>query len=271
VTVIARHFRLAFFCARNNLLRELAFRGNFVLQTLTGLGWLVLLITFFWVIYGQTNDIAGWSKYQVLFLLGTHFLITTAFDAFFFENCLLLSDQVRTGGLDFVLLKPVDAQFLLSIRKVDFVSLGQLPAGVLMIGYSLAELGIPITWIAAGRYLVLVVCGVLLFYSIMFILATTSFWLIRNDNIFDLWWYVNSFSRYPADMYKDFLGGLFRAAMTYILPVLIVANVPAASVVRAASQPSHLIPVTLTLTVLFLALSRLFFRFALRRYQSASS
>ena len=108
------------------------------------------------------------------------------------------------------------------------------PAGAVIIIYSLKQLGFEVTAGGVILYLVLLVCGVLILYSIMFLLATTSFWFIRNDNIFDLWWYVNSFSRYPADMYKDFLGGSFRALMTYVFPVLIVANVPAASVVGEA-------------------------------------
>lgn len=266
-----RHLWLAYHCARNCLAREMAFRGNFLLRTVAALGWLALLIVFFSVLYGQTDDIAGWSKHQILFLIGTHFLVTMLFNALFFENCMQLSEQVRTGGLDFILLKPVDAQFLLSVRKIDFGSLAQLPAGVVIIAYSLNMLGFHLTASAAALYLVLLVCGVLILYSIMFMLATTSFWLVRNDNMFDLWWYVNSFSRYPAEMYKDFLGGMFRTLMTYVLPVLIVANVPAASVVRAAYQPSHLIFVMLASTGFFLALSRLLFRFALRNYQSASS
>jgi len=266
-----RHVRVAYHCARNCLLREMAFRGNFILRTCAEMGWLALLLTFFWVLYGQTRLIAGWSQYQVLFLIGTHFLIATLFNALFFENCLQVSERVRTGQLDFVLLKPVDPQFLLSVRQIDFSSLAKLPFGGVLIWYALRNLDVQVTFSTLALYAVLVACGVLILYSIMFMLATTSFWLIRTDNIFDLWWYVNSFSRYPAEIYDGFLGGFFRTAMTYVVPVLIVANVPAAAVVRATAQPTHLIPFMLASTLVLLTLSRVLFRFALRSYRSASS
>ena len=249
----------------------MAFRGNFLLRAIGELGSLVLITVFFAVIYGQTDAVAGWSKYQVLFLIGTHFLVTNLFRAFFFDNCLRVSEQIRTGELDFVLLKPIDPQFLLSIRHVDFSNLSQLPVGLLIVFYAVGQLDLSVSPLTIGLYIVLILCGTLILYSIMFMLATTSFWLIRNDNIFDMWWYVNSFSRYPADIYKDCLGGMFQLVMTYGLPVLIVANVPASSVVRASLQPSYLVLAMFVSTAFFFALSRFVFRFALRGYHSASS
>jgi len=271
MTALLRYPRLAYHCARYSLLREMAFRGNFLLRTIAELGSLVLIITFFWVIYGQTDHIAGWTKYQVLFLLGTHYIIVAVFQAFFFDNILSISDQIRTGGLDFALLKPVDSQFLLSIKQINYTPLVQSIAGFVMIGYAIDRLGISPTFTNVALYLMLLASGIVIVYSIMFMLATTSFWLIRNENIFDLWWYVNHFSRYPADIYSDFLGGVFRILMTYILPVMIIANVPAAAVVRADFLAGHLIFVAPAAAIVFFTASRLLFHFGLRYYQSASS
>ena len=37
------------------------------------------------------------------------------------------SELIRTGNLDFALLKPIDTQFLVSLQRIDWSSLGEFP------------------------------------------------------------------------------------------------------------------------------------------------
>ena len=125
---ISRYLRIYLAMARNCLVREMSFRAHFLITAATNTLWFALQIVFFEVIFMNNGGkpIAGWPEYEILFLLGTQHLITQIFELFFFTNCMDISEQVRTGLLDFVLIKPVNPQFLLSMRKLNFNSVANI-------------------------------------------------------------------------------------------------------------------------------------------------
>lgn len=262
---LIRYLRIYLALAKYCLVREMSFRGHFIINVLTEVLWFALLIVFFKVIYARTSTIAGWSEYQVLFLLGTHHLVTQFFETIFFTSCVELSDDIRSGNLDFILLKPVNAQFMLSVRKVAYSSAANIPVALVIIFYAAWKLGLRPTAFQVLSYCALVVCGVLIFYSIIFALSLTAFWAIRNQSLFELWFPVTSFARYPKEMYSKTI----RAFLIYVIPVLAVANFPVQTVTRTLEPGFALYACAWTIGSLFLG--HFLFRFALRRYRSASS
>jgi ABC-2 type transport system permease protein len=261
--------------ARNCLVREMSFRGHFLINAVTNTLWFALQIVFFEVIF-MNNDgkpIAGWSEYEVLFLLGTQHLVSQFFELIFFTNCMDISEQIRTGTLDFVLTKPVNPQFLLSVRKVNFNSVANIPVAFAILGYAGYKLGVHLTVSNVLVYTALIVCGVLILYNTLFIMALSAFWIIRNQSLFELWFPVRNFARYPIDMYPPSL----KFLLTFVFPILAVTNFPAMSLMpltsemsRSAFNPTHAWIVA-GWTVAMLFLGHLLFRFALNRYRSASS
>ncbi|MFO0870226.1 MAG: ABC-2 family transporter protein [Pirellulales bacterium] len=121
-------------------------------------------------------------------------------------------------------------------------------------------------------YPVYVLCGVAILYSLMISLAATSIWLGRNQTLYDFWFYITNFSRYPMEIYSGRWGSPLRWAFTYLIPVLIVVNVPA----RLVALPLHpenawLCLFALAATGGSLLASRALFLRALESYRSASS
>ncbi|HUR47467.1 MAG TPA: ABC-2 family transporter protein, partial [Candidatus Saccharimonadales bacterium] len=172
---------------RNSVVREMGFKGNFLLWIVVELLWFCLQLTFMAVIYQHTDHIADWSKYEVILLIGASHFIQQLFQAIFLTNCTELSEQVRTGKLDFILLLPVNTRFMLSLRKVDlggFVN-GASAAGVVI--YALTNLGIVPSFLDVLGFLLLAVTGVLIHYSLMFLLSSISFWTVRAQGI--VWGY----------------------------------------------------------------------------------
>ena len=91
---------------RNSLVREMTFKTNFVLWIFVELLWFGLQITFINVMFLHTESIAGWSKWQVVLLIGTSHFIQQIFhaseDGDFRMKCLPyprgIRSRIRNGG-----------------------------------------------------------------------------------------------------------------------------------------------------------------------------
>ena len=114
--------------------------------------------------------------------------------------------------------------------------------------------------------------GVLILYSVMIALAATSIWLGRNQSLYDFWFYITNFSRYPMEIYEGTWGTPLRQLFTFVIPILVVINVPA----RLMAKPlvwehSWLAVFGFFATMGSLLGSRWVFKRALWSYRSASS
>jgi ABC-2 type transport system permease protein len=116
---IFRYIRMTFLMMKNCLIREMQFRSNFIIRLFTEVLWLGMQFIYVEVLYGLTQSIGGWNVWQMVILLGTNHIINQLFEAFFFDNCTKLVDQIRLGDLDFVLVKPINSQFMVSLRYTD--------------------------------------------------------------------------------------------------------------------------------------------------------
>lgn len=267
---LARYSRLLASFARYALAREMAFRSNFLVKVTVEVVWLGVILAFYEVVFAKTDAVAGWSRPQYLFFVGCYFALSGFIEMMFLDNLNEFSELVRTGDLDFLLLKPIDEQFLISTRKIDWGTSLNVPMGAAIMLFSLNGLGWPFDPLRIAAFLVMFACGVLIAYSCMLALTSTSVWLVRNQSLMEMWWLFSSLSRYPKEIFHgstwaEPIGRFFL----YVLPILLVVNVPAHTMVKAF-EPG-LIAFTLVATAGTVLASRWFFRRALRSYRSASS
>ena len=284
MTLRPPYLRVFLTFARNSLVRDMTFRINFLIECASSVTWTLMNLGFYLLIFEYTTSIGagtGWGKWEFFAFLATTMLVNSLVQAFFMPNCEDVSELIRTGGLDFALLKPIDTQFLISLEKVDWSSLANFLAGLVLLGVSLWQmtsrpenplmLG-PLSFVLYGFY---VLCGVAILYSLMIALSATSIWLGQNRSLYDFWFYITNFSRYPMEIYDGRFGTPLRWACTYLIPVLVVVNVPAQIIARPVAPGGATVwPLalfTLVATVGSLAASRLVFLAALRGYRSASS
>ena len=120
-----------------------------------------------------------------------------------------------------------------------------------------------------GSFLVTFACGTMIAYSFMLTLTAFSVWLVRNQSLMEMWWLFASLARYPKEIFAGTGVAPIGFIFTFILPILLVANVPAAVMVRAFD--TGMVVYTVLATVVSLYASRRFFRHALQSYRSASS
>ncbi|MFL5342011.1 MAG: ABC transporter permease [Gemmataceae bacterium] len=265
-----RYARLWLSFARFALLGELAFRANFLLKVVVEVLWLFILLMFYETIFANTRVIAGWDKNQYHFFVGCYFALEGLIETLFLENCQDFSNQVRTGQLDTSLLQPLDEQFLVSCRKIDWSTVPNVLMGAGVMAQALWKHGAtPSAW-QLVVFPVVFACAVLLAYTFLLLLTSSAVWMVRNQSLMELWWLFSSLMRYPREIY----GGTVWAAsiglvFTFLIPVMLVVNVPAGVMVQTFDWRNVLFIIAATAAML--AFSRWFFRRALRRYRSASS
>jgi ABC-2 type transport system permease protein len=250
----------------------MAFRGNFLIEVLTNAFWFASQLLFFTLIFGNVQSMNGWSRYEYFAFMATNMIVNTVMEAFFMPNCANFSELIRTGNLDFALLKPIDTQFLISFEKLDLGALCHVVLPLSLLGYSLHQLGWPVTAMRVGAYIALVGLGIAFFYSLMIMLAATSVWLGRNQGLYEFWFYITVFARYPRNIYGGSPAGVvLQMVFSYVVPILLVITVPAEVVVGKVLEPSWIMLVTAAGALLGLIISRRIFYFALKSYRSASS
>src|SRR5437762_10984690 len=125
---------------KNSITRETMFRGNFLLWIIVEMLWFGLQLSFISVLYLHTESIGTWTKWQVVMLAGASHFIQQMFQAFFLINCTNLSELVRTGKLDFLLLLPINTRFIVSLRQVDLGAFVNGTSAVMVMAYAAHQL-----------------------------------------------------------------------------------------------------------------------------------
>ena len=266
VSPITRYLTIYAALWKTSVTREMSFKGNFVLWILVELAWFGLQLAFVGVIFSQTKTIGTWTVWQVVLLTGTSNFIQEIYQAFFLVNCTNLSELVRTGKMDFLLLLPVNTRFIVSTRQVDLPSFANAAFALCVMTFAAHKLGLHPTAVQLLGFGALCVVGLLVHYSLMFMLASVSFWTVRAQGI--VWGYYNLFN--IARMPDEAFHGAFKAVFTFALPVLLVSNVPVRVLADKLTSPVAL-SALFGLGVIWALISEWFWRFSIRRYTSAST
>lgn len=242
------------------------YRAEFVLKGVMALFWILVTLAPLQFVFDQRRSVAGWSYGQALVVLGWFSLLKAVLEGGVTPSLTAVVEGVRNGALDFVLLKPADAQFLVSTAKfepwraVDFVGAGVIFA------YAFHKLG---RWPAGGdvaKALALLVVAVLLLYSIWIMVVSASFWVVRMDNLSYLFGSIFDAGRWPITAFRS---SILRNIFTYVFPLALMTTFPAQALLGQLDR-TH---TTLTLAggLAFTVVARLVWTRAVRFYTSASS
>jgi ABC-2 type transport system permease protein len=266
---VFRYLRLLASLARFSLLGEMAFRANYLLKVFVEVLWLGLLLLFYDTIFARTDAVGGWTKPEFLFFLGCYTALEGLLETFVLGNCSEFGELVRTGELDVILLRPIDAQFLVSFRRVEWSSVPNVILGGVLMSWGLAGIGWRFDALRLAAFAVTFACAAGMAYSFLIMLAATAVWLVRNQSLYELWWLFTSLMRYPREIFSGRWAAPLGKLFTFVIPVLLVINVPATTMVKAL-EPA-LAAFMVAVTLILLLVSRRVFQRALMSYRSASS
>ncbi len=216
------------------------------------------------ILFAYTPALGGWTLPQMLVLLGVFYIVQGVSEFVFIPSFERFMEHVRLGTLDFVLLKPVSSQFLVSVRHLKSSNLGQVVLGAAVVGFGLARLE-ALSPAAVAAFAVALLCGLVLVYALLIVLSTVAFWLVRVENLLAVYQAFLDAGRFPVDIYPGWL----RITMSSVLPIGIAITVPAQAVAgRLDSVGLATIVAVAAAAWLF---ARWFWRFGLRSYTGASA
>lgn len=249
---------------RVSLMNAVQYRASFLLEFLVGAFSGIGVVAPLWVVYQKTSSVAGWSFPEAL-LVTAFFLILQGLVGTFVEpNLGAVVTGVRTGQLDYLLLKPADAQLVASLQLVAPARLWEVLTG-LGVGAWALHLLPPVPLSALLWAAVLQLSGLLAIYGLWIMVTSLSFWFVRVDN---LRWLLNAVmdtGRWPVSIYRGWL----KLVLTVVVPVAVVTSYPAMAVL--GRMDGRLAAQAFGVAIFSLIFSRAAWRFALRYYTSASS
>jgi len=260
-----RLFRLMALYMRVGALNELQYRVNFFVQLLQSLVALGTGLVGLALVFAHTTELGGWSRPELLAVMGVHILMGGLINAIIQPNMLRLMDEVRDGTLDFALTKPEDAQIMVSVREFRLWQLVDVVLGLIVLVYAVGELHTSIGLPQALGFAAALLLGGLMIYSFWLMLTSTTFWIIRAQEMANLFEGVYAAGRWPVGIYPGWLS----TGLTFLVPVAFAVTVPAQALTGRLTAPTLL--GALALAVGLMLLARWVFRQGLRHYGGASA
>ena len=260
-----RYLRLLTIFYKNSILKELEYRVNFLSNAFMSVFWLVWGIVGVSIFFLHRDTMGDWTYPEVLMVVGLFTFFNGVMESLLRPNVGAVIEQIRDGTFDFVLTKPVNAQFIASLRNLVVWRLVDVVIGIAVIVYALGQLHVTPTLVQIGFFIAMVVSGMLIVYSIWLAMVSLAFWFVRIDNITEVFYAFYEAGRYPVTIYR----GAVRVLLTFIVPIAFVTTFPASALLGRIDQGMTLFGFALSLGLLIA--SNRFWNFALRYYASASS
>jgi ABC-2 type transport system permease protein len=265
-----RHYaNLWFACAKYSITRMLMFRGDFLIWSFVELFWMTVNVLMVSVVYEHTNDVAGWTKYQMMLLVGTSMLIQRFLMGFFWSSIFEMGRNIRSGHFDFFLAQPGNVMFMATTRKLDPDSLANSIIAMGLVVFSVHKLGLHPGVLDVALYAVLVLCGLIIHYSMLVLSIALAFWITSAQGIEGSYFTLSEFSRLPREAFRGVAYGIANVVFVWALPMVIVSNVPAMTLMKGFDP--KLVAWVVVSTVVWFGVAIFVFNRGLRRYSSASS
>lgn len=256
-----------------SLSAEMEYRANFALACINATGNMIGSVFIVWLLTVQKfQTIGGYDFYQALIVVGFFFLLDGLANTIMRQNLSRIVRHVRYGTLDFILLKPIDTQFWLSTRNCSPWGLPNAALGLGLVIFGGVQSGLTPLSYALG--LLPLSVGMVILYSLWFILGSTTIWFVKVSNITHVLYQLLEAGRFPITAYP----AIFQVFFTFVVPVSFMTTFPAEMMIGGGTFDllggvGHLplLAIAIVLALGLFTFSRLFWRFALRYYTSASS
>lgn len=258
--------RLAWSFFRVGAMNELQYRSNFFIQLLQSVLTLGAGLVGLAVVFGRTTNLSGWSRPELLVVMGVFTMVGGITNTFVVPNMQKLVEDIQRGTLDFTLTKPADAQILISVRQVSIWRSVDIVAGLIVLIVALIQLNDSNNALGRGlSFVFLLLLGSWTVYCFWLILASSAFWFIRVGEMQELFQGLFRSGQYPVRVYPEWM----RFGLTFIVPIGFAVTVPAEAAANRLTGTT--IIVAIVAATLFGIASRWIWRTGLRHYSGASA
>jgi ABC-2 type transport system permease protein len=250
---------------RLGAMNELAYRANFITQIFQAFISLTLALGGLVVVFNQTDTLAGWRPAELTALVGIYLLVGGFINLMIQPSMQRFMEDIRLGTLDFMILKPEDAQFLISVRQIEIWKLIDALLGAAVLIVALVQLGAQIGLQQAAAFGVALLAGGTIVYSFWMILATSAFWFVKTENILVIFQAMYNAGRWPVTIYPGWL----QMILTFLVPITFAVTVPAQALTGRLTLQTLLLAIGLAIALFWVA--RRFWQFGIRFYSGASA
>lgn len=258
-----RYARLLLIQLRTSALLGMQYRLDFVLDAAMTLFWTASSLVPLLVLFHQRSDIGGWEWPQALLVVAFFTMLRGVIEGGIQPALQNVVELVRKGMLDFLLLKPADAQFLVSTSRFEIWRGVDVLAGFAILIWALVELGHIPTPGQIAATLALLGAAILILYSIWIAVVALAFRVVKVDNLTYFFSSVFEAARWPAPVFRGALAFVF----TFVIPLIVMTSFPALAIVGELG--ARAIFSSLGGALLFALAARLLWLRALRSYTSA--
>jgi len=248
-----------------SLALALQYRLDFVVEGLLAILWMGVTLVPVLVVFGARPEVAGWTFPEMLLVLGWFVGLKGFLEGAISPSLINVVEHVRKGTLDFVLLKPVDAQLLVSLAKIEPWRIIDVFGAFAIFGYAFHSMGHRPSLSQILLALALLFAAILVLYSIAIIVVSIAFFAVRVDNLLYLFHSIFDVARWPVSVFRGALAVIF----TYVLPLALMTTYPALALLGKLSAGVAF--GALASTLCFAAFARLVWRLSIGKYTSASS
>lgn len=252
---------------KNSFRRETMYRFNFFVSMFTVVLGYVSNILFYHFLYDAgIENISGWTRYQIYILLASVWIIDSIFGGIFFFNLIKIPSKVKNYELDAILTKPVNSIFMIALRQCNFGLFAGVFFGIGFLIYSLIQGNIHFQLANLIYYVILILCSVMILFSILFMMITFSLRFVRIQGLIQMFWSMMDIGKNPHSMYPNSL----RMCFVFIIPAITIYNLPAQVLMDGRYIPGmDIVSASLTAIVIAIALMAiaiLYFKRSLKFY-----
>jgi ABC-2 type transport system permease protein len=263
--LVLRYGRLLGVQARTSALMAMQYRSDFLVRGFVTVLWMSVTLLPLFVVFGARQAVAGWSFPEALVVVGWFALLRAVLEGGVSPSLTAVVEHVRKGTFDFVLLKPADAQFLVSTAKFEPWRVIDIAGALAIFGYAFAHLG---RWPGPRELLLgfaFLIMAIVVLYSFWILVVSAAFWVVKVDNLSYLFQSLFDAGRWPITIFKGALYYIF----TFVFPLALMTTYPALALLGRLTAANAALACLGGLA--FAAVARAVWNRALRMYTSASS
>ncbi len=260
-----RYLRLLSTQLRISFAMAAVYRWDFLVSGTLAILWTLMGLVPLYVAFRATSSIGGWTYESALVVVGWFTLLKGLLDGAVNPSLTAVVDQIRTGTLDFVLIKPADAQFLVSTARFEPWKIIDVVAALGIEAWAFIALG---RWPAPSGVLLafgLLAVAVVVLYSVWILVIAAAFWVVRLDNLAYLFNSLFDFARWPVTIFR----GIYRLVFTFVIPLAVMTTYPAQALLGTLTRATT--ASSLLGSLVFIVAARLVWTRAISHYTSASS
>ena len=248
-----------------SLASELEYKTNILIDLITALLSLTGSIFLLSIFFQNNSNIGGWEFEQALIIQGIYTILNGVTNTWFNPNLTEIVKHIREGTLDFVLLKPIDSQFFISLKKINPSGFLEIMLGFLLLFFCIRINQINLNLSFLTLSLITISCSICILYSLWFFISTTTIWFVKTWNAIEVLRSFLYIGRFPLNSFSFSL----RIFFSVFIPIAFITTIP--SEVFLGISVLWKILLEVFVATVFLITSRRFWLFAIKFYSSASS